>query len=324
MSRNNLFGVVAVTWVLLLTPAMVMGHSGFGPCVDCHIMHDSQNGNPVNPDGPQPTLLKFSCIGCHAYTTNLPATGRADSSGGPAAPQVGPMAGTGGVQLSGGYFSTGGASQDGQTHNVSDLFTATSGADSLMQSATAPGGTFPTDNGFGGAVLSCKSCHDLAIGHAAAGSARSGNATSSYRMLHRGTRYVVGTGDSNFEAGSGQNTYNADSMNKFCATCHGGFHGLPNTDSNGNGTGAWVRHPTDVNTSVYAPKLYTGDKKVVPVGTVDGTGAVDGAGMVMCLSCHRPHGNANADMLRFAYDGTANAAGDLVESVGCETCHGMK
>lgn len=275
-------------------------------------MHDSQNGAPINASGPQDNLLRFNCAGCHAFGSNDPTTGR-DATG-VKAPKVGP--GVVGAQLSGGYFSVGGGVEDGRTHNVADLFSATTGADSLISGTTAPGGTFALDNGFGAPLLRCESCHDRAIGHAPADSVRAGTAASSYRMLGRNSQYVSGTGDLNFEVGLTKNAYNAASMNLFCATCHGTFHGLTNTDSNGDGLKPWIRHPTDVSTSGYGAN-YNGSDKIVPLGNI---GAVN---QVMCISCHRPHGNANADMLRFNYGGTDNTAGDVTASLGCETCHGV-
>lgn len=314
MTRSNLLGMVFVAGLMLVTPRLAGAHSATGPCADCHTMHNSQDGAWVMLDGPQPKLLKFDCKGCHARTFNQ-ANGRASSAGGPAAPQVGPQVAGGGPENSGGYFSISGAAADATTHNVLDLGAP---ADSLILGTTAPGGTFTLKNG-ADPVLTCGDCHDLNIGHAPANSARAGDATSSYRMLHRDAQYVSGTGNFDFEAGPGQNLYDAASMNLFCATCHGFFHGLANTDSNTDGSGAWVRHPSNVTTNGYGDS-YIGDNQVVPVGDAGGAGT----NQVMCLSCHRPHGNSRPDMLRFSYNGTDNRAGDAIASLGCETCHGTK
>ncbi|MEW6600485.1 MAG: cytochrome c3 family protein [Nitrospirota bacterium] len=42
-------------------------------------------------------------------------------------------------------------------------------------------------------------------------------------------------------------------------------------------------------------------------------------GRVICLSCHRAHGSAQNDLLRFDYS-TMNA-GNSTNNGGCETCH---
>lgn len=313
MRQYHLLGLAVVGGVMLMAPRLVGAHSAVGPCADCHTMHNSQNGSPENLAGPQPHLLKMTCVGCHARTTNE-SNGRATSAGGPAAPQVGPQVAGQIYQLSGGYFNVDGGLADATTHNLADLGGS---VDSQMSGSTAPGGSsFAIENSSapGKPLLQCVSCHDSTIGHAQADLARTGTSTSSYRMLGRGGQYVVGQGDIDFEAGSGQNKYDADSMNKFCATCHGLFHSATGS------SGAWVRHPTDVSTTVYAPANYTGTDKVVPVGDA-GSGKTN---MVMCLSCHRPHGNANLDMIRFTYNGSANLANDGTTSQGCETCHGPK
>ena len=165
--------------------------------------------------------------------------------------------------------------------------------------------------------MTCLHCHDLTIGHAPADQPRTGIATSSYRMLKNfgAAVYVSGTGDIDFEdpGSGGQNLYDAASMNLFCASCHGGFHA-----GNQGGPSPWLRHPTDVSASI-APQNYTFATSVIEVPVDSATDEV------MCISCHRPHGNANLDMLRFGYNNTTdNEAGDTTASVGCETCHGVK
>ena len=47
-----------------------------------------------------------------------------------------------------------------------------------------------------------------------------------------------------------------------------------------------------------------------------------GTDMVMCLSCHRPHGSRYADLLRWDY--SAMDAGGGGSDVGCFYCHTTK
>ncbi|MFN2369319.1 MAG: cytochrome c3 family protein, partial [Desulfurivibrionaceae bacterium] len=168
------------------------------------------------------------------------------------------------------------------------------------------------------AQITCESCHDGTIGHMTANATRLGDATSSYRMLGRDSVYVKGTGDINFEIAAGQNIYEAASLNLFCATCHGLFHGSANQGEGQEPTpNVWIRHPTDVSLSKEYPAAGFTGSQTVPMGS---TGAV--TDMVMCISCHRPHGSGEPDLLRFTY--SANQSGDSTAATGCETCHGEK
>ncbi len=37
-----------------------------GPCANCHVMHNSQDGASLVATGPRSTLLKTDCVGCHS------------------------------------------------------------------------------------------------------------------------------------------------------------------------------------------------------------------------------------------------------------------
>ena len=285
-------------FLLLLVPAIVVAHTGTGACANCHIVHASVEGVTSTPND---YLLTFDCIGCHLGRLNNAVTGLATTS--IAAPQVDDSANP----LAGGYFTI--PNQESIQHSVSDLFPPDSVFTFIPGTATA----------YAGNQVGCTLCHDLSLGHSAADAVKTGDASSSYRMLNGngGGFYVAATGDPNYEVGATRNQYDdAASMNLFCASCHGLFHGVEDTDSNGDGTGVWIRHPVDVTTNGYGAN-YGGGDKALPVGDEGGTN------QVMCISCHRPHGSPVNDMLRFTYDGTANLAGDVSQSQGCETCHGV-
>ena len=128
---------------------------------------------------------------------------------------------------------------------------------------------------------------------------------------------------------SGTQAASTNNINAFCATCHGLFHGAGNQGSQAT---AWVRHPTDWSLTAADPGnpgttfvvnyggLLAAQQRVLPLGN-DGTDADS----IMCITCHRPHGSGENDLLRFAYnDGTNNEAGDATASFGCESCHGVK
>ncbi len=155
-----------------------------GPCVNCHTMHNSQNGQAMNrgdtPWGgsgtlntPNETLLNATCLGCHSSTDGetiktLP--------GGQKVPIVFNTTGYPANPLSGGNFywvSTGVASSENDTkgHNV---FLG-NGDDNLSSAPGDVGGgtcggvnachknlyasTSPPSFGFPGARQGCTKCH---------------------------------------------------------------------------------------------------------------------------------------------------------------------
>ena len=112
-----------------------------------------------------------------------------------------------------------------------------------------------------------------------------------------------------------------DTMTGFCTGCHRDFH----IEDSG---GSWIRHPSDTvlpTGGEYA--AYTTYDPLVPVArsSLDNVSSSVSGGdgdMVMCLSCHRPHGSPYDDMLRWDYDDMI--AGDSGKSGGCFTCHTQK
>ncbi len=111
-------------------------------------------------------------------------------------------------------------------------------------------------------------------------------------------------------------------MTGFCCGCHGNFH----VQQTG---GAWIRHPSDAvipNSGEYS--AYTTYDPQVPVARPDLSDWTEPSStitlaqdMVMCLSCHRPHGSPYPDMLRWDYSTMVAGEGG---SGGCFTCHSQK
>ncbi len=112
----------------------------------------------------------------------------------------------------------------------------------------------------------------------------------------------------------------------FCTGCHGNFHS-DQQDANA----MWLRHPSDAvipnegeyaAVNIYDP-LSPVARPIVP--EVSSEIVTPGTDMVMCLSCHRPHGSPYPDMLRWDYTtqisgGSENAA----TGTGCFFCHTTK
>ncbi len=113
-------------------------------------------------------------------------------------------------------------------------------------------------------------------------------------------------------------------MTAYCSGCHGNFHVQESNN-------AWVRHPSDAVLPTGTPPTeyqgYTVYNPLVPVArpelSEDPIAVVTaGSDMVMCLSCHRPHGSPYDDMLRWDY--TTMQAGGGSNTNGCFACHTTK
>jgi predicted CXXCH cytochrome family protein len=267
---------------MLVSAALILPNAAqalvSGTCVNCHTMHNSEDGVAVNGSGAQELLLRASgCAGCHGTEANG-SNGKGATT---LAPQVGSAASA--TMNSGGYFNV-----DSDSHSIGGSI------GSLVATNTAPGGSMAA-----GASFTCQSCHTDA-----GGTGGHHNAGAGYRML--GAVSVTSTA-ANYGNGGDTSGY-GDSMNTFCGGCHTQFHGTADADDTTSGAGgtAWIRHPTGVG--ALGPNT-----DAVPAGT---------GGEVLCISCHRPHGSGNADLLRWTYSG--NIAGDSSQSTGCETCHGSK
>ncbi|MEN8264961.1 MAG: cytochrome c3 family protein [Nitrospirota bacterium] len=140
--------------------------------------------------------------------------------------------------------------------------------------------------------------------------------------------YYKGTTATYSSGGAGLS--NNHTMSAFCSGCHAHFHGpwqvINSNDGMGSGS-PWLRHPTDIalpetgEYSAYDPvSSYSTE---APVAWVDPVNPTDRAqAIVMCLSCHRPHGSDQPDMLRWDYDNMV--AGGGTNTTGCFTCHTTK
>lgn len=125
------------------------------------------------------------------------------------------------------------------------------------------------------------------------------------------------------------------SVTAFCCGCHGNFHEQNAYAATGAGSQSpWLRHPSDFvipNSGEYASMSTTYNPDVPVARPIGFTGWASGTpsdslslgtDMVMCLSCHRPHGSPYDDMLRWDYS-TINAGGGS-NTDGCFFCHTTK
>lgn len=277
--------IMIVSLISILSIAVVYGFADAGvsgPCVNCHTMHNSQGGTPMNFDGtptPNPILLRGggsgACLGCHGKTPS------GASNIITSIPQVLHNAAT---DLAGGNFAyittpakrdstDSGASQNSVGHNVIDL-----GA-YLETTLTAPPGdeniTGITNANFTcGGIYGChgdrtaldsysavKGAHhanDAVLKFGTINEAGQGTTTAlSYRFL-KGVKGGEVADWQNASAAS-HNEYKGaisrgvestktvpggGTISGLCAECHGVFHGPGDGDI---GTASpWLRHPTDI------------------------------------------------------------------------------
>lgn len=277
-----------------------------GLCVECHTMHNSQNGQSVNYkydvvtktiltdlDEANPGLLNTDCVGCHQGTNSSGSVPFVlDIS---ATDTTYDITGTEGTTLAGGnFFWVGGNDRAG--HNVVGI------VDFDVTLATAPGGTMTDqvtcagttgchgDAGIAGQIQSIVGSHhnnDSSVWKTGAvGIDVVTDMSGSYRFLAG----VKGLEDPDFEFQPAVNAHNkyygvdrnissdpaVGTISSFCGRCHGDFHSGAGVGIDGFTTSAWLRHPVDFDmsrassSSEYAS--YNGDNSysvISPVATND-------------------------------------------------------
>lgn len=310
-----------------------------GPCANCHTMHNSQNGSPINAGGPQNTLLTTNCVGCHSSTSSSTIV----TLGSTQIPIVyNTVVPTNPLAAGNFYWVRSGGGNDRMGHNVYGI----SATDATL--TVAPGKTAgcasschytladpPNANNLN--LGGCQGCHVSVSHHTDKGW---------YRFLanqnHDPNAYVTGIESPDWEqnpSASNHNKYHGTTdvysagaalqtehtVTAFCQGCHGAFHG-PQVGTNGMGSASpWIRHPTDValpTTKEYANYDPTTNYSVqAPVAWIDPANPTRATAIVMCLSCHRAHGSPYPSMLRWDYTTmVANGGG----TGGCFTCHTQK
>ena len=335
-----------------------------GTCVNCHTMHNSQNGSHMlfnttidgessgTHGGGYPSLTRGSCVGCHTGTNTSTST-RPFVYDATAIPSYGTDT------LAGGNFywvAQPGGSAKG--HNVKGIPGMT--ADSVLTVAPGHEGTGCTTGCHGTLFATtvpvlntgCQGCHLVPKHHAppqADGTpALAVNGWFRFLSGHNYTNGVEGIEDDDWQYTKDASDHNEylgkvgthtdagfaggflniqeNTMTAYCTGCHGNFH----TQADGNAN--WIRHPSDAvipNSGEYS--AYTVYDPIAPVArpdlsTIGDTGKVRPAtDMVMCLSCHRAHGSPYNDMLRWDYEaGTIAGGGGTSDNTGCFVCHTEK
>jgi predicted CXXCH cytochrome family protein len=335
---------------VLLSVILMYGTAGAemtGVCVDCHTMHNSQDGTDMASSPPYEGLLKEGCLSCHTGT----ATGTMLSSLG--APVVLHTSGTGGgtgrsYTNAGGDFYWVNNGGDALGHNVAEL--PDNSEDDTCAGEYGCHGTrvSGTEN-----FTAIRGAHH---GNPSGGSTRAASPTTvgeSYRFLagikglenadwnwnetSESHNEYYGVNDDVDRSGSA-NWGSRDTISFFCAECHGLFHGSIDVDTTAGSP--WLRHPTDIvlpggateyasynpdNGNVYSVEAPIA-RPVVPENSsstvTPNDDTTENGAIVMCLSCHRAHGSDQPDLLRWAYAGMQ--AGTGTADTGCFVCHTTK
>jgi predicted CXXCH cytochrome family protein len=365
MKRIGLILFVAILAVGLValygTPAIAKVS---GQCVNCHTMHNSQGGAPMNYDASATSnnaLARGDCVGCHAQNTaaNIVSS----------IPQVHHSNAT---DLPGGNFAYAiDDTDDTKAHNVAGVFTSNDGT----LGNTPPGystGYDPSTTGFDDAErLSCagiNGCHGnrdeanefsaisgahhgddavLKFGGIVEGSQGASVATS-YRFL-----YKVHGGEAAWDDIDGVGEYDSDTHNEYkgavfagrtsmdwaavdtiselCAECHGNFHA-----SGATGIGAaspWLKHPTDAilpNSGEYqyynpdAANVYSVEAPVARA-TIPNTASSVVTPDTDLVMCLSCHRAHGSDYADILrWDYSTMNAGTGTSDTGCFTCHTTK
>ena len=331
-----------------------------GQCANCHTMHNSQNGSDLSGE-PNGILLTSSCVGCHSSNTSSTTYSLGGAvvpvvnyTGGEPANHL-----AGGNFY---WVADGGGNDDTKGHNVLGIagqdenITATEGAPgNPYDCAGSCHKTLAVEQTAGELVShlgsGCQGCH-LNVKHHADDSATVVGSTGGYYRFLSGhfsgenhgvegiedsdwqatkevddhNEYLGWSGDKGFQAGFYNN---GNTMTAYCCGCHGNFHKQQNND------GAWIRHPSDAVLPDTTPdseyEAYTTYDPNVPVARPDFSGysgpsatVTPGTDLVMCLSCHRPHGSPYSDILRWDYTQMSAGTTGAAAGNGCFVCHSNK
>jgi hypothetical protein len=297
--------------------AMAFHGGGVAHCDGCHSMHNSTD-NPRGGSATSASLMKGSdasstCLNCHVGAGGYHIA----STDGTTMSQGGDFfwVKTDYTWLERGNIVTSTGESHGHNIVASDFGFV---GDSV--NATAPGGTMNS------ATLGCTSCHDphgqvsgatAAIsvsGSYGAADPADGSIHGNYRLLgDDGFKQITAVAPVATANGSNGASVNyGTGMTAWCLSCHSAFNDNANM------------HPTNVPVpTTYNSYVKTGDMtgvaatafdSLVPFerGVNDGSllsatstiGVEDSNDVVMCLTCHRAHGSAFENGLR--WDGTSS------------------
>ncbi len=308
---NRVLLLAAVSVVVLWgVPALAFHDEGVAHCNGCHTMHNSYEGQLVDPDSPDGNdwLLvdatpSDTCLGCHTTSSTRGVLNGSCEAGADRENGAGNYIFLSCADL---RESTRGSVIPGERagHNLN---APGHGITTDTTLTMAPGGDFPAGQ------MGCTSCHDP-------------HGTFSFRLLY-GAREVQGFYDfdnpppvaTKLASASGEmptnhNAY-ASGMSEWCGNCHTNFAEIGTTHKHK------VSEPLDSDISL-AYNLYNGSDDLFggdpaaaywpevpfedPTMTIDSVQGATASSQVMCLTCHRAHATSAASSGRWDFNVTFN------------------
>jgi predicted CXXCH cytochrome family protein len=330
------------------------------PCANCHIMHMSQDSQPITGSlgntERQEGLMNDTCVGCHTNTNVSLQDGSKPYVYTTVNPSpYDPFAAATHTTLAGGNFHWVAAGNDLRGHNVAGIaaFSGTPPGD-LSSGKTFDGNTPLTCAGVNG-------CHGNGAGtqvesiwgsHHSNEPIDGSSPARSYRMLYGIAAGVQGVEDPDWEytlSVTDHNRYKGGIrlsdvlwdeayISSSCARCHSNFH---NDDNGGTGTddagfpSPWIRHPIDIDiggkgseyayggggpTAAYQVQTPLASENFDLSPDTVDLSGPNGQGVISCISCHRAHGSPNDYSLRWDYQNWPGPTGYN----GCGDCHTTK
>ncbi len=348
-----------ISLIALLSVVLVYGFADAkvsGRCDGCHTMHYSQDGGvPTGADagGPFGALLKNSCVGCHSNTTDAQTIVDTkpkvwNTSGYPGQALAG-----------GNFYNVAAAGKTKVHNVAGVTVTtdiAPPGFKSVPKpnEFVQGGAGWGPAAWNAGTQVTCAGelgCHgDRSTGYTnyqgVRGGHHSDDSTIDGTTVAKSYRFLAGikgvelntagyqweqTADSTHHNGyMGVIAVGADDDNTIsylCAECHGKFHTWEGGAAEVGTSSSWLRHPTDIafaasGGSSFDNTGYTVYNTETPVALATPSTSepvVGSTSRVLCISCHRAHGSAYDDILRFAYDASIGAGS--AATTGCLRCH---
>jgi ferredoxin len=313
MRKALLVGTLSIAVALSLSGIALAFHDGgVAYCGGCHTMHNSQDGQPVDPNAPNGNswLLKDEtpsdvCLSCHTQTGTT-SNGRYVLSANMLAPQSEQGAGDFVFLLEDNL-------NDGHNgHLTANFIPGYKGGHSIVAPSKnlaadptftmGPGGSFPSS------ILGCTSCHDPHGNEHMRLLNTTGPIQDGLYTFTNPAPEAAGISTSSAESNANHTAYQGG-MSEWCSNCHADFH---NSTHNLHPSGSTLTGEEATRYGIYAGTANQngGDPTASylamvpfedPAMTITSAGGPTANSKVMCLTCHRAHATTGPDIGRWDF-----------------------